>query len=276
MDLLKIRKRAEAERKEREARAKATATATEQEPPEPATSPVEAPKPEASAALAPSPRAPKEASTREAPVERAEAFRVLAQKPAGEVSAPEPAPTDPLEDFLARYDKGEARARAGIEAEAAGDEAKRFLAFELEGEEYAVSIMDVREILRVVALTEVPRAPKEVLGILSKRGVVMPVIDLGAMLRLREPDRRLRPSQRILVVGEGDRICGLRIDRMREVLRLSMDDVEDVPPSLGARSTHLLRGLGRAGGRMLILLDVPAVLESLAEAAGIEAQKEVS
>jgi purine-binding chemotaxis protein CheW len=184
---------------------------------------------------------------------------------------------DPLQEFLARYDDGAEDDDGEDEDETAGtrEETKRFLAFELAGEAYAASIMDVREILRVVALTEVPRAPIQILGVLSKRGVVMPVVDLAATLGLREPEPRYQASQRVLVVGEGDRRCGLRVDRVQEVVRLREQDIEEVPASLGTRAAHQLRGLGRVGERMFILLDVSAVLHGLAVTAGIETREEL-
>lgn len=193
---------------------------------------------------------------------RAEPARTMPPMPAEDV--------DPLVDFLARYDEGgDSTEVAGFVPAAATEEEKRFLSFDLAGEPYAASIMDIREILKVSALTEVPRAPAEILGVLSKRGVVMPVVDLAASIGLRAPDGRLSIEQRILVVGDGDRVCGLRVDRVREVVRLGRQNVEEVPPSLGLRQAQMLTGLGKAGDRMLILLDVDAVLADLATKVGL-------
>jgi purine-binding chemotaxis protein CheW len=194
-----------------------------------------------------------------------------------------PLKIDPLRDFLAIYDDGEHEVEliddVG-ELQPMLEDERRFLSFDLAGEAYAASIMDIREILTVVTLTEVPRAPKEVLGVLSKRGVVMPVADLAAVLGLRAPDKPLHRDQRVLVVGDGERVCGLRVDRVRQVVRLAQRAIEDVPPGLGNKNAHMLLGLGRARvegsdlPQMLILLDVPAVLAHFAEAMGIAAERE--
>lgn len=183
---------------------------------------------------------------------------------------------DPLHEFLACFDDGEeATMPSSSEGAAIVEEDKRFLSFDLGGEAYAASIMDVREILKVVTPTEVPRAPAEVLGVLSKRGVVMPVIDLAAVLGLRAPDRALSRDQRVLVVGDGQRVLGLRVDRVHQVVRLPARALEEVPASLGTKGSHMLLGLGRprvdAGeeARMLILLDIDAVLAHVAEAMGV-------
>lgn len=192
-----------------------------------------------------------------------------------------PVRLDPLHEFLAVYDEGDLAhvVDFGAPSQATDDE-KRFLSFDLAGEAYAASIMDIREILKFVSLTEVPRAPREVLGVLSKRGIVMPVVDLGAILGLRSPEKRVDRDQRVLVAGDGERVCGLRVDRVHEVVRLAQRGIEDVPPSLGAKNAHMLIGLGRVNveirgaatrTRMLILLDVPAVLAHFSEAMGIAA-----
>lgn len=171
---------------------------------------------------------------------------------------------DPLGYFLTYYD-AELADDDGEEKPAFVNESsqRRFLAFDLAHEAYAVSILDVGEILKTYAVTQVPRAPRSVLGVLSKRGVVMPVIDLAAALGLREPDDSMRGEQRILVVGDGDEVVGLRVDRVHAVVQIPSASVEGVPGGLGARSAHLLSGLGRVGGQLYILLDVTAFLGHL-------------
>jgi purine-binding chemotaxis protein CheW len=182
-----------------------------------------------------------------------------------------PKPTDPLAGFLASHDAegDEIAVPVRVSEEGSSDSARRFLSFRLVDEDYAASIMDVREILTIRSLTEVPRAPREVLGVVSKRGVVLPVIDLATSLGLRAPERRLRASQRVLVVGDGDRVCGLRVDAVAEVIRLQTGQIEEVPASLGQKNAGLLLGLGRTANAMYILLDVAAVLDAFALAMGI-------
>lgn len=183
---------------------------------------------------------------------------------------------DPLADFLAIYDDGGAEERVAVVEGAPVQEERRYLVFDLAGEAYAADIMEVREIAKIYALTEVPRTPREVLGVLSKRGVVMPVVDLAAVLGLRAPLMDLHRDQRVLVTGDGDRVCGLRVDRVRQVIRLGPRQIEEVPPSLGSRNAHMLLGLGRPRTEgadktsLYILLDIPAVLEQFSNAMGVD------
>jgi purine-binding chemotaxis protein CheW len=181
---------------------------------------------------------------------------------------PAVADDDPLREFLALYDDDEGAHDFG-ERSGVVEATERFLSFQLQGESYVASIMDVHEILKVRRLTDVPRAPPAILGVLSKRGVVLPVVDLAVLLGLRAPDRRISSRQRVLVVGSGDRICGLRVDSVAEVVKLQHEQLEPVPPSLGARNAGLLVGLGRVGATMYIVLDLQAVLDSFAVSLGL-------
>jgi purine-binding chemotaxis protein CheW len=175
---------------------------------------------------------------------------------------------DPLREFLARYDDDDGVHDFGQHVGAV-EATERFLTFHLQGESYAASIMDVREILKVRSLTDVPRAPRAILGVIAKRGVVLPVVDLAVLLGLRGLDRRLNAQQRVLVVGDGERLCGLRVDAVAEVVKLGAEQVEGVPPSLGSRNAGLLVGLGRVGDQMHIMLDLQAVIESFAASIGV-------
>jgi purine-binding chemotaxis protein CheW len=182
-----------------------------------------------------------------------------------------PSVVDPLAGFLAADDV-DAGEGDDVRHDDVAEQGQRYLAFRIGAEEYAATIMDIKEILPVRSVTEVPRAPRDVLGVVSRRGVVLPLVDLGASLGLRDADRTSRPQQRVLVAGDGDRSCGLRVDAVSEVVRLLPAAIEPVPASLGPRNAGLLIGLGRVGGRLFILLDVPAVLDALASSVGLPAQ----
>jgi len=264
MDILKIRKKRARERK-----AEVSAGADVADEPAEAAAGTEEPRvvePEATAS--PAAASPVAASPAREPAAASPARVQAAEEDEGA--------DDPLREFLARYDdKADEDDLLGQVETQKTEDVRRFLAFELAGEAYAANLRDVQEILRAVALTAVPRAPIQILGVLSKRGVVMPVVDLAATLGLREPDPRHHPKQRVLVVGESERVCGLRVDQVHEVIRLQEHEIEDVPSSLGTRLAHQLSGLGRLGDRMYILLDVQAVQHGLAVAAGIDSQEEL-
>jgi purine-binding chemotaxis protein CheW len=153
-----------------------------------------------------------------------------------------------------------------------GDDAVReYLAFELGRERYALPLSCIREIVRVPAVTEVPRGPNAVLGIISMRGAVTTVIDLR--LKLQVDVAPVGPKTRILIVDGGSEVMGLLVDAVLQVYRLREQEVE-LASVLGSGAPSYLVGIGRpgagpdrSGGRehmaeMLLLLDPIALLKT--------------
>jgi len=139
-----------------------------------------------------------------------------------------------------------------------------FLAFRMADEIYAVPIAFVKEILKLPPLTEVPRAPLDVMGVISVRGRIVTVRDLRKRLRLTEamPTRRSRillaelsPEQG----GTGERV-GLLVDEVLHVYRLSEQEIESATGVLGSELAEYVAGIGRQGGEMIILIDLRPIL----------------
>lgn len=146
-----------------------------------------------------------------------------------------------------------------------------FLAFVLAGESYALPLSGVREIMKPPPITEVPRAPRDVLGIVSVRGRVTTVIDLRRRLRLDESGAGR--YARILLADTGSEVVGLLVDRVLAVNRLSDEEVE-LASTVGGDMAEYVLGIGRpqiksrrAGDRgseddeIIILLDPAALLK---------------
>ncbi len=144
-------------------------------------------------------------------------------------------------------------------------DAAELLAFWVADEEYAAEIVDIQEIIKVPEITMVPRAPACMLGIISLRGTIVPVIELRALLHL--PSTEVSRDSRVLVLrGEGES-AGLLVDRVSSVVRFGRDTVEEVPRTMRQPAVELLAGVAREGDRMLILLDLAAVLNAIEVAA---------
>lgn len=140
----------------------------------------------------------------------------------------------------------------------------QFLTFLIAEEEYAVSILKVKEILEFDTLTRVPQAPAFIRGVINLRGKVVPVIDLAVKFRLG--DSRLTRRTCIVIVEvelEGEPIVmGVMADAVCQVIELRPNDIE-APPAFGTPvcTDHLL-GLGRAGKKFVLILDIERVLSS--------------
>lgn len=137
---------------------------------------------------------------------------------------------------------------------------RQLLTFSLENEEYALDIEAIREIIKPREITEIPRAPKHVLGILSLRGQVIPVYDLKQRLKLG--CGIVTPLTRIIVCQDGDQVAGLLVDSITQVVKIAKDGVEATPANMTGIDRNLLLGVGRCQGRFLILLNLPNVIDA--------------
>jgi len=134
------------------------------------------------------------------------------------------------------------------------DNCRQYLAFHLGDEEYALDIMRISEIIKVREFTDIPRAPEFVLGIISLRGVVVPVFDLRRRLDLGTSE--MLAASRIVVCQLDDVTVGLLVDSINQVVNLGNDDIEPPPGVLTGLDREMVSGIGRYQGRMLILLNL--------------------
>ncbi len=139
-----------------------------------------------------------------------------------------------------------------------GGKRTEYLAFLLAGEAYAVQIGFIAEILKPLPITEVPRAPSNVIGVMSVRGRLVTVLDLRRRLRLTESPMDRRTRILLADVG-GDEQIGLLVDEVQQVYRLSEAEVESANALGGDQPAHIA-GIGRPGDALLILLDLRPIL----------------
>lgn len=125
---------------------------------------------------------------------------------------------------------------------ASGERVRELLAFVIGTETFALALEAVREILKPPPVTPVPRAPRDVLGVISVRGRITTVIDLRR--RLRAHTGELDKFSRILLVDDGDEVVGLLVDRVLQVHRLSDDEIELANVVSGDMSEYVV-GIGR-------------------------------
>ncbi|WP_136523487.1 chemotaxis protein CheW [Geomonas ferrireducens] len=133
------------------------------------------------------------------------------------------------------------------------------LCFRVASEEYAISIMDIKEIIKPREVTEVPRVPSFVRGILSLRGNIIPVFDIKARLGL--VDGAVSERERIVVVKRENGYAGVLVDEVVQVVRIAEGGIEPPPVVLEGIDREFVLGIGRVSGRMLILLDMEKVLD---------------
>lgn len=149
------------------------------------------------------------------------------------------------------------------------DEFEQLVVFELSNEHYGVDISAVNTIIRMQEITEVPRTPRFVEGVINLRGSIIPVIDLRKRFGLPAGDTT--KASRIVVVEAAGQMIGMVVDAVAETLRLACNSIEPPSPVVVSVDSEYLRGIGMQGDRLVILLDLDKVLsaketESLAKA----------
>lgn len=139
----------------------------------------------------------------------------------------------------------------------------KYMTFQLAHEVYGLEILAVREIIGLMEITRVPRVPEFIRGVINLRGRVIPVVDLRIKFGM-EPVEATEQTVIIVVqcqVGGRPLTMGVLVDLVLEVLSIDADRIEP-PPDLGAASIEgqFIRGVGKAGERVIFLLDIAKVL----------------
>jgi purine-binding chemotaxis protein CheW len=130
--------------------------------------------------------------------------------------------------------------------------------FYLDREEYGLPVRLVQEIIRVTEITQVPRAPDFIKGVINLRGRIIPVIDLRRKLKLG--DVEVGRQTRIVVVKLEDRQIGLLVDGASQVLRVPVSSVEAAPEEVLEIDEQYIRGVAKLEKRLIILIDLSQVL----------------
>ena len=152
--------------------------------------------------------------------------------------------------------------RNSVCAEVDNEQQGQFLTFMLGGELFAIEILCIKEIIEYGNLTEIPRMPDFIRGVLNLRGAVVPVIDLGARFG-KQPTRISRRTCIVIieVVHDGEQqTVGVMVDQVNEVMDIAAADIEPAP-SFGAKiRADFICGMGKVAGKFVIILNVDHVL----------------
>ena len=150
-----------------------------------------------------------------------------------------------------------ARHEAARASVAAGGE---FLTFRLGAEEYGIDILKVQEIRSYEQPTRIANAPAFVKGVVNLRGVIVPIVDLRVKLACETVE--YNSFTVVIVLNVRGRVVGAVVDSVSDVLELSRDAVKAAPEMSTAVDTSFITGIGSINDRMLILMDIEALMSS--------------
>ncbi|MCK0768777.1 chemotaxis protein CheW [Chromohalobacter canadensis] len=146
-------------------------------------------------------------------------------------------------------------------AEAAIDtQSQEYLVFSLGSEEYAVDILKVQEIRGYENVTRIANAPDFIKGVTNLRGVIVPIVDLRIKFNLDNIEYEGQTV--VIVVNVADRIVGIVVDGVSDVMTLTSDQIKPAPEFGETLSADYLSGLGSLEDRMLVIVDIEKLLTS--------------
>jgi len=130
----------------------------------------------------------------------------------------------------------------------------QLVTFEVGAEEFAIPILSVQEINRMMEITGVPQSPVFIEGVINLRGKIIPVMDLRKRFNVESSSDV--SNSRIIVVEVAHRVIGFMVDRVNEVLRIDSGIVEPPPSVVSGVDSEYVQGVGKLDDRLLILLNL--------------------
>ncbi len=151
---------------------------------------------------------------------------------------------------VAAHEAARARTQAGGE----------FLTFRLGAEEYGIDILRVQEIRSYEAPTRIANAPPFLKGVVNLRGVIVPIVDLRLKLSCERVE--YNDFTVVIVLNVRGRIVGAVVDSVSDVLELKAETIKPAPQLNFGVDTSFITGIGSVNDRMLILMDIEALMSS--------------
>ncbi len=140
---------------------------------------------------------------------------------------------------------------------------RQLVIFKLADEEYGCDIDRVKEVLKMVKITPLPETLDFIEGVINLRGEVIPVLDLRKRMGL-EKERSFENSN-IVIVESAKYTAGLIVDGVKEVLSLEEKNIQEFKGKQGENKDQLVKGVGKAGERLLLILSLNEVIISEAQ-----------
>ena len=134
----------------------------------------------------------------------------------------------------------------------------QFLTFNLGEELYGVDILRVQEIKGYTSVTRIPNTPPHIKGVLNLRGTIVPIVELRTKFGM--PTIDYTAFTVIIVVVVRDKVMGLVVDAVSDVLNIDKKDIQS-PPQFGVKvDVSFLNGIGKSGDKLVALLVIDRML----------------
>ncbi len=150
-------------------------------------------------------------------------------------------------------------------------EGSQYLTFTLGDEHYGVDILRVQEIKGYTAVTRIPNTPDFIKGVLNLRGTIVPIVDLRTKFGMEKIEYTRFTVIVVVVVQE--RVMGIIVDAVSDVLNIPQKDVQPTPPFGSSVDVSFISGIGKCADKLVAILDIDRILSvaELAQAAAAAA-----
>lgn len=138
-------------------------------------------------------------------------------------------------------------------------EYEEILCFRISDEIYGINILELKEIIKPRETTEIPRAPAFIMGVISLRGVIIPIFNMRERLGL--PQGAPSGRERIVIAKRNEGFTGLLVDQVIQVVRIGKEGREPAPAVLEGIDRDFVSGIGRTDTMMIILLNVASITD---------------
>lgn len=139
-------------------------------------------------------------------------------------------------------------------------DAKGYLTFWLGEEYYGIDILTVQEIITYSQVTAIANMPTYIKGVMNLRGVVIPIVDMRIKFQLE--DVRYHDMTVVIILNIGERIVGIVVDSVADVVAIDANDIQPAPDFAGALDTKYIQGLASQNELMLILIHIQKLMTS--------------
>lgn len=134
---------------------------------------------------------------------------------------------------------------------------ERYLSFSLGGEEYAIALLAVKEVIAVPEVTPIPFTPPHFLGIMNLRGQVISVIDFRAKLGIKPA----ATSETAVIICDLSPLClGVVVDSINSVVAPIEKDIAEKPTIQSSRNTEYITGVFKRDKSLVLLIDLAKAL----------------
>jgi purine-binding chemotaxis protein CheW len=149
----------------------------------------------------------------------------------------------------------------------------KMVTFSLAGKDYAIDIMQVKEIAKASRFTYVPNTSPFVLGVYNLRGDIIPIIDLRIFFNIPTKSRDYDTLESLIIINVDEQTFGIVVDAIDKVVGISKSSIQPPHPIFGDINIKYIRGVVENQGRLYILLDVERIFASRTKAVESSAQK---